>query len=82
MGDVFVTMLAYRKFFPNCAWKAYLLETHLFVTRPYLADVLVAHREALIRPRVSSAQRLRGFSRKKFVYHEIKVAADPSFGLL
>jgi hypothetical protein len=22
MGDVFVTMLAYRKFFPNCAWKA------------------------------------------------------------
>jgi hypothetical protein len=23
MGDVFVTMLAYRKFFPNCAWRAY-----------------------------------------------------------
>jgi hypothetical protein len=22
MGDVFVTMLAYRKFFPNCAWRA------------------------------------------------------------
>jgi hypothetical protein len=24
MGDVFVTMLAYRKFFPNCAWRAML----------------------------------------------------------
>jgi hypothetical protein len=24
MGDVFVTMLAYRKFFPNCAWRAIL----------------------------------------------------------
>jgi hypothetical protein len=22
MGDVFVTMRAYRKFFPNCAWRA------------------------------------------------------------
>jgi hypothetical protein len=22
MRDVFVTMLAYRKFFPNCAWRA------------------------------------------------------------
>ena len=22
MGDVFVTVLAYRKFFPNCAWRA------------------------------------------------------------
>ena len=24
MGDVFVTVLAYRKFLPNCAWRAYL----------------------------------------------------------
>jgi hypothetical protein len=24
MGDVFVTMLAYRKFFPTCAWRAKL----------------------------------------------------------
>jgi hypothetical protein len=22
MGDVFATMLDYRKFFPNCAWRA------------------------------------------------------------
>jgi hypothetical protein len=22
MGDVFVTMQAYRKFFPNCGWRA------------------------------------------------------------
>ena len=22
MGDVFVTTRAYRKFFPNCAWRA------------------------------------------------------------
>jgi hypothetical protein len=27
MGDVFVTMLAYRKFFPNCAWRAYVVDT-------------------------------------------------------
>jgi len=25
MGDVFVTMLAYRTFFPNCAWRAKLV---------------------------------------------------------
>jgi hypothetical protein len=24
MGDVFVTILAYRTFFPNCAWRAIL----------------------------------------------------------
>jgi hypothetical protein len=25
MGDVFVAMLAYRKFSPNCAWRAMLV---------------------------------------------------------
>ena len=27
MGYVFVTMLVYRKFFPSCAWRAYVVET-------------------------------------------------------
>jgi hypothetical protein len=47
MGDVFVTMLAYRKFFPNCAWKA---ELDLPPSADYACTALYTHHMCPLKP--------------------------------
>jgi hypothetical protein len=59
MGDVFVTMLAYRKFVPNCAWRAEMAEgcrrliknaiicwNYLYLTQKIAEADSEAHRQA------------------------------------